>query len=139
MGVSTLYVNNPGLQKLQFFTVDSNSLYLYIYRVLKHFVTEPKMLSDLQAANERAALRQVTNERPGYRGLAGPSECISVTVCSLSLSLSPPPTHQMMRRSRPTSASGLTATAAELSYNRVTTTTLSSHREATPTTAVRTA
>ena len=32
--------------------------------------------------------RIVTNERPGYRGLAGPSECISVTVCSLSLSLS---------------------------------------------------
>ena len=73
MGVSTLYVNNPGLQKLRFFTVDSNSLYLYIYRVLKHFVTEPKMLSDLQAANERAALCQVTNERPGcqYSRVAG--------------------------------------------------------------------
>ena len=64
MGVSTLYVNNPGLQKLRFFTVHSNSLYLYIYRVLKHFVTEPKMMSDLKAANERAAPRLVTNERP---------------------------------------------------------------------------
>lgn len=69
MGVSTLYVNNPGLQKLQFFTVHSNSLYLYIYRVLKHFVTEPKMLSDLKAANERAAPRP----------MRGPGVCVLST------------------------------------------------------------
>lgn len=64
MGVSTLYVNNPGLQKLRFFTVHADNLYLYIYRVLKHFVTEPKMLYDLKTANERTASSQGTNERP---------------------------------------------------------------------------
>ena len=42
----------------------SFSLYLYIYRVLKHFVTEHKMLSNLKTANQRL---QVTNERPRCR------------------------------------------------------------------------